>query len=107
MKKVISAICLIFMFQSAWAIDIGTAKNQGLVGESNTGYLAAVKKPASQEVSALIATVNAKRKAQFQKAATKTKATMAQVSNRFYELAIQKTKPGHYYQDAAGTWKKK
>jgi uncharacterized protein YdbL (DUF1318 family) len=32
---------------------------------------------------------------------------MAQVQNRFYELAIQKTHAGHYYQDAGGKWVKK
>ena len=32
---------------------------------------------------------------------------LQQVSNRFYELAVQKTAAGHYYQDAAGRWKKK
>ena len=26
---------------------------------------------------------------------------------RFYELAVQKTNPGNYYQDASGSWKKK
>jgi hypothetical protein len=30
-----------------------------------------------------------------------------QVANRFYELAVQRTAAGNYYQDAAGNWKKK
>ena len=107
MKKIFASILLLFVMQAAWALDIHEAKNQGLVGESNSGYLAAVKSPASADVQALIKEVNGKRKAQFEQAATKTSATVPQVANRFYELAVQKTQPGHYYQDAGGNWKKK
>ncbi len=107
MRKILVAIFLTLALQAAWAIDIGAAKGQGLVGEANSGYLAAVKTPASTEVKTLISSVNAKRKAKFEKTATMTKATVAQVSHRFYELAVQRTKPGHYYQDDRGNWKKK
>ncbi len=107
MKKIFAAIGLALLLQNAWAIDIDSAKAQGLVGEANTGFLAAVKSPASAEVNALIADVNAIRRSKFQSAAKKTGATVAQVSNRFYELAVQKTAAGNYYQDKNGTWKKK
>ena len=107
MKKILATILLTLALQTAWAIDIGPAKSQGLVGEANTGYVAAVKTPASAEVNALIASVNAKRRTQFQKTAQKTNTTVQQVSNRFYELAVQKTAAGNYYQDASGAWRKK
>jgi len=97
----------LLLMQSAWAIDIRDAKDQGLVGEANTGYIAAVQSPASAEVRALITDVNKKRKAKFTQTATKTGTTAAQVANRFYELAVQKTEQGHYYQDSSGKWKKK
>ena len=63
MKKIIAAIGLLLLMQSAWAIDIRDAKEQGLVGEANTGYLAAVQSPASAEVRALVprSTRNARR----------------------------------------------
>jgi len=107
MKKILLALCLSLAVSAAWAIDIGAAKEQGLVGEANTGYIAAVKMPASAEVQALIADVNAKRKAEFEKTAEKTGATLEQVRARFYELAVQKTAAGHYFQDANGAWRKK
>jgi len=53
MKKVFAAIGLLLLLQNAWAIDIRDAKAQGLVGEANTGYIAAVTSPASAEVRAL------------------------------------------------------
>ena len=107
MKRLIAAFVLIFAMQAAWAIDIGTAKNQGLVGEANTGYLAAVQQPASAEVRELIRSVNERRRAQFERTASNTGATVRQVANRFYELAIERTRPGHYYQDAGGRWVRK
>lgn len=107
MRNILTAIFLTLALQTAWANDIGTAKDQGLVGEANTGYVAAIKTPVSAELAALIADVNAKRKAKFEQTAGKTDTTIEQVSYRFYELAVQKTKPGNYYQDAGGNWKKK
>ena len=107
MRRIIAAIALTFALQTAWAIDLHEAKAEGLVGEANTGYLAAVKEPAGAEVQALIADVNAKRKAEFERTAEKTNTTMAQVSNRFYELAVERTSPGNYYQDRSGAWRKK
>ena len=106
LRQFVATLLLLLAFQGAWAIDIQTAKAQGLVGEANTGYLAAVGTP-SAEVKALVAEVNAKRKAEFQRTAEKTGATLQQVQVRFYELAVQRTEAGHYYQDASGNWKRK
>ena len=107
MKRFFAAIGLLLLLQNAWAIDIRDAKSQGLVGEANTGYIVALKSPASAEVRALVADVNARRKAQFDGTARKTGTTRTQVAYRFYELAVQRTAPGNYYQDARGKWKKK
>jgi uncharacterized protein YdbL (DUF1318 family) len=107
MKKILTAFCLTLFLHNAWALDIDSAKANGLVGEANTGYLAAVEQPASAEVRALIQEVNAKRKAEFERTAKSTGATLEQVAFRFYELAVQKTAPGHYYQDPSGRWMKK
>ena len=107
MRKIILAFGLLLLLQNAWAIDIRDAKAQGLVGEANTGFIVALQSPASAEVRALVADVNAKRKARFAGTAKKTGATTAQVAYRFYELAVQRTAPGHYYQTADGKWRKK
>ena len=105
-RRFLAAFLLALVFQSAWAIDLHAAKEQGLVGEANTGYLAAIGSP-SAEVKALVAEVNEKRKAEFKRTAEKTGATLQQVQYRFYELAVQRTQPGHYYQDASGSWQRK
>lgn len=105
-RQFFATLLLVLAFQSAWAIDLHTAKEQGLVGEANTGYLAAIGTP-SAEVRALVSEVNAKRKAEFERTAKKTGATLEQVRVRFYELAVNRTEAGHYYQDASGSWKRK
>lgn len=107
LTKLLTATFLLFALSSAWAVGLDDAKTQGLVGEANTGYLAAVREPVSDEVRVLISSVNAKRKAHFEKTARNTNTTMAQISNRFYELAVQKTTVGRYYQDRSGRWIKK
>lgn len=106
-KQLLATILLALAFQSAWALDLHSAKDQGLVGEANSGYLAAVGGSPSAEVKALISDVNRKRKAEFQRTAEKTGATLEQVRFRFWELAVERTRPGHYYQDQQGNWKKK
>ncbi len=107
MKRFLAAIGLVLIMQAAWAIDLDSAKSQGLVGEANNGYLAAVKMPASGEVRALIQEVNAKRRAEFQLTADKTGATRSQVALRFYELAVKRTARGNFYQDTTGRWQRK
>ena len=106
-RKLFVTLLVAFAWQAAWAIDIHTAKEQGLIGEANTGYLAAVKTPPSADVAALIQSVNQKRKAEFEKTAASTGATLEQVRLRFYQLAVQRTEPGHYYQDPDGNWHRK
>ena len=107
MKRLVIAALLILAMPAAWAIDIDSAKERGLVGEANTGYLAAVQRPVSAEVEALIRDVNAKRRAQFERTAKSTGATLEQVRVRFYQLAVQKTRPGHHSQDQDGRWRRK
>ena len=43
MRKLIAVLILSLAASTAWAIDIGAAKSQGLVGEANNGNLAAVE----------------------------------------------------------------
>lgn len=107
MKKLIATLLMLVLAQNAWAIDLQSAKEQGLVGEANTGYLAAVTGAPSAEVAALIEDVNRKRKAEFEATAAKTNATVDQVRLRFYQLAVERTAAGHWYQDASGGWRRK
>jgi len=88
----------------AVALDLGAAKQAGLVGETNTGYLAAVKP--SAEVDALVADINAQRKVQYQSIAEKNGISLQAVEARAGLKAIEKTPPGEYVNTGAG-WQKK
>lgn len=88
----------------ALALELGDAKSRGLVGETSSGYLAAVKP--SNEVNALIESINGKRKAHYRKIATKNGISLEAVEVRAGQKAIEKTPPGQYVNTGAG-WKKK
>lgn len=107
MKKltILLAFCLLLIVQPAFAIDLQTAKSQGLVGELSSGYLAAVETP-SADVKALITDVNVKRKAKYQEIATRNNITLKDVEELAGKKAIEKSKAGSFVKDG-GSWKKK
>jgi uncharacterized protein YdbL (DUF1318 family) len=107
MKKilVIFTTCLLLIMQPAYAIDLQQAKDQGLVGETTTGYLEAVTAPTS-EVKALIQSINAQRKAKFQEIATRNNTSLDAVEKLAGKKAIEKSDAGTYIK-LNGSWQKK
>ncbi len=88
----------------AFAIELDTAKEKGLVGEQQNGYLGAVVQ--SSEVLLLINEINAKRRAKYQELATKNGITLEQVEILAAKKSYEKTEIGHYLQ-VNGQWVKK
>ena len=104
-RRLLGAMSLsLLMTLPAFALDLGKAKSDGLVGETNTGYLAAVK--ASKEVDALVADINSKRKTHYQGIAKKNNISLQAVEARAGLKAIEKTPDGEYINTGAG-WQKK
>jgi len=64
----------------AYALDLAQAKSQGLVKETSSGYLAAVKP--SADVNSLVQKINSGRKAAYQKLANDTGAPLSAVEQR-------------------------
>ena len=89
----------------AYAIDLQTAKSQGLVGETTSGYLDAVKSP-SPEVTALIESINAKRKQKFQEIAARNNTSLQAVEQLAGKKAIEKSARGSYVK-VGGSWQQK
>ena len=102
---VIFTACLLLMTQPANAIDLQTAKSQGLVGETASGYLSSVTSP-SAETKALIESVNLKRKQKYQEIAASNKTSLQAVEQLAGKKAIEKSKPGSYIKQG-GSWQKK
>jgi uncharacterized protein YdbL (DUF1318 family) len=102
---VVFTACLLLMAQPAYSVDLQTAKSQGLVGETQSGYLSAVKSP-SAETKALIESINLKRKQKYQEIAARNKTTLQTIEQLAGDKAIEKSRPGSYIKQG-GSWQKK
>ena len=102
---VLFTTCLLLIAQPVYSIDLQTAKAQGLVGESPSGYLEAVKSP-SPATKALIESVNSKRKQKYQEIATRNNTSLPDIEQLAGKKAIEKSNPGSYIKQS-GSWQKK
>ena len=109
MKTLMKALVLslLLTIHGAFAADLSTAKQQGWVGEQNNGYLGVVRADAPADVKALVANVNAQRKAEFTQIARKNGIAEAEAARVFAREAAERTAPGNYIQSAGGGWVKK
>lgn len=111
-SKFISIPALLIMFVGfgfatpGWALDLQSAKSQGLVGEQPNGYLGAVKSP-NNEVKKLIADINTKRKDLYQSIAKRNKTSLDVVEKMAGKKAMEKTPSGQYVMQPSGKWQKK
>jgi len=107
------SIVLACMPLVAFALTLDEARAQGLVGEDWTGYVAAVSANPSAEVKALMADVNAKRKAVYEQIAKQNSTahdpvTADDIARVGAPKVFEKAAPGTYIRSAAGEpWKKK
>jgi uncharacterized protein YdbL (DUF1318 family) len=100
-----SLIIVTFLFSSfAFALDLGEAKQKGLVGEKDNGYIGVVV--SQNDVQSLVDDINAKRKAVYLKLAAKNGITVQQVEKLAADKAYKKTSSGHYLW-LNGKWVKK
>ncbi len=106
MKKTVTLILLslLLICQPAMALDLQTAKAQGLVGETSSGYLAPVK--ATAAAKNLVNNINGKRKQHYQKIAASNKIPLSAVEQQAGKKAIAKT-PGGQFIQVNGAWRKK
>lgn len=106
MKKAITLILfgLLMICQPALALDLQTAKAQGLVGETATGYLAPIK--TTPEVQRLVNDINGKRKQHYLQIAQRNKTQLNAVEQLAGKKAIQKTPAGQFV-NINGSWQKK
>jgi uncharacterized protein YdbL (DUF1318 family) len=106
-------MCLALLPSVAFALTLDDARAQGLIGEDWTGYVAAVSATPSAEVQALIADVNAKRKAVYEQIAKQNSTaqdpvTADDIARVGAPKVFEKAPAGTYIRTAAGQpWKKK
>lgn len=107
MKKIVTLIFItVFVVcGSALALDLQSAKSQGLVGETPSGYLAPVK-GGNAEAAQLVQSINAQRKAHYQNIANRNKTPLQSVEQLAGKKAIEKSPAGNFVL-INGQWKKK
>lgn len=98
-------ITLLLCWQTGYALDLQTAKTQGLVGETTTGYLAPVD-PGHVEAARLAASINVQRKQEYEEIARRNNTPLLAVEQLAAKKAIEKTPPGQFIR-VNGTWRKK
>ena len=91
----------------SFAIDLQTAKAQGLVGEQANGYLGLVKPGAPAEVKAMMNDINARRRQEYQAIARRNNTALDVVEALAGKKAIERTPPGQYVKLPSGQWAKK
>jgi uncharacterized protein YdbL (DUF1318 family) len=98
-------IALLLCAQTVFALDLQTAKAQGLVGETPAGYLAAVQN-GNSEVVQLVQSINAQRKQYYQEIAQRNNTPLQAVEQLAGKKAIEKTPAGQFIR-VNGAWLKK
>ncbi|MGB3609907.1 MAG: YdbL family protein [Cellvibrio sp.] len=84
--------------------NLGTAKEQGLVGEQPDGYLGVVS--AGGDAAEIVQLINNARREQYQRLAKDNNLSLSDVEAMAGQKAIEKTQPGHFIQ-VNGKWAKK
>jgi len=106
MKKIVPLILfgLLLICHPAMGLDLQSAKAQGIVGETATGYLAPVT--AGAQAQNLANSINAQRKQVYQQISKRNNTSLAAVEQLAGKKAIEKTPAGQFVQ-VNGVWKKK
>lgn len=98
-------LCLALLAGNAYAMDLGSAKAQGYVGEQPNGYLGIVKN--GPGVQALVNDINSRRRAEYQQIAQRNNTSLQVVEALAGKKAIQRTPPNQYVRDPSGNWIRK
>lgn len=91
---------------AAQALDLDSARSQGLVGEMTDGYIGAVKGQGDEEVRRLVAEVNAKRRAAYEAIARENGTAVEAVAALAGQKLIGRAPAGSWIGDD-GRWYQK
>ena len=106
-KFALTVSAALFLTAQAFAANLGTLKDQGLVGELSNGYVGIVAtNKASADVKALVESVNDKRRQIYAEQAKKNNKTLAEIEAIAARRNLDRTQSGHYVK-VGGSWQKK
>jgi len=99
------AVLGLFVALPALALDLQGARSSGLVGESLDGYVEAIVDRG--DVNALVAEINAKRKAEYVRISRENGQSVDIVAKLAAEQIINRLDAGAYYEGLDGNWKRR
>lgn len=107
MKRISVLLAALLLSFNVFALDLKTAKANGIVGETQSGYLAAVQANPSTETLALVKQINQKRKVAYTKSATKAGVALNVMETRISQRLYERAAAGAFLKDSQGNWYRK
>ncbi len=104
---VIVAIAAVGAALPSAALDLDSAKQQGIVGEQTDGFVAAVSDDAPADVVAFVADVNARRKVAYEEIAQKNGTQVEDVGVLAAQKLIGRAPAGAWIRDKGKWYQKK
>ncbi|ERH66930.1 hypothetical protein N172_00900 [Pantoea dispersa EGD-AAK13] len=104
-RKGIALLLAFLLVPSAWALTLDQARQQGRVGETLSGYIAARQQ--DDETLALVKRINDGRSQQYQRVAQQNNLTTAEVARIAGEKLVNRAGSGEYVRGINGQWVQK
>ncbi|MEB5835621.1 YdbL family protein [Pantoea dispersa] len=104
-RKGIALLVALLLVPSAWALTLDQARQQGRVGETLSGYIAARQR--DDETLALVKRINDGRSQQYQRVAQQNNLTTAEVARIAGEKLVNRAGSGEYVRGINGQWVQK
>lgn len=103
--KVITLCTLVIAF-SAFSLTVDTAKEQGVIGETLSGYLAVVNE-SNEGVHQLVNKINREREVKYSEIASKNNLKTKDVAKIAGQKLVDRASQGEYVRGINGQWLKK
>jgi hypothetical protein len=104
-SKAMVLMLALLLVPSAWALTLDEARQQGRLGETLSGYVAARQQ--DDETLALVKRINDGRTQQYQRVAQQNNLTTSEVARIAGEKLVSRAGSGEYVRGINGQWLRK
>ncbi|MCA1174838.1 MULTISPECIES: YdbL family protein [unclassified Pantoea] len=104
-SKAMALMLALLLVPSAWALTLDEARQQGRLGETLSGYVAARQQ--DDETLALVKRINDGRTQQYQRVAQQNNLTTSEVARIAGEKLVSRAGSGEYVRGINGQWLRK
>jgi uncharacterized protein len=104
-SKAMALLLALLLVPSAWALTLDEARQQGRVGETLSGYVAARQQ--DDETLALVKRINDGRMQQYQRVAQQNNLSTSEVARIAGEKLVSRAGSGEYVRGINGQWLRK